>query len=65
MDDGDNPDGTVCFICLDVGPDDEGKPLVRDCSCRGDAGVAHLSCLTMYAKQKSRKGSDKTDAFEG
>lgn len=43
-----------CWICLEDGPDDEtGKPLVRDCSCRGsDFGFAHLSCLVKYARQK-------------
>jgi E3 ubiquitin-protein ligase DOA10 len=50
------PDGASCYICLDEGPDEEGKPLVRDCSCRGDtAGFAHLSCIIEYAKQKKKK----------
>ena len=36
------------------GADDMGKPIVRDCACRGnDAGFAHLSCITKYAQQKS------------
>ena len=43
-------DGASCYICLDEGPDEAGKPLVRDCSCRGDtAGFAHLSCIIEYA----------------
>ena len=47
--------GAACYFCLEEGPDDEGKSLVRDCSCRGDsAGFAHLSCLTKYAEQKCR-----------
>jgi len=30
-----------------------GKPIVRDCACRGnDAGFAHTSCIIKYAKQK-------------
>lgn len=42
-----------CWICLEEGPDQLGKPIVRDCSCRGDAGFAHLSCLKEYAKRAS------------
>jgi len=54
------PGGAACYFCLGEGPDDEGKPLVRDCSCRGDsAGFAHLSCLTKYAEQKSRAAGDR------
>ncbi|KAL7545630.1 hypothetical protein ACHAWF_008983 [Thalassiosira exigua] len=48
------PMGASCYICLDGDPDDEGKPIVRDCSCRGqDAGFAHLSCLVRYARTKT------------
>ena len=47
------------YFCLGEEADDEGKPLVRDCSCRGDSsGFAHFSCLTKYAEQKSRSTSD-------
>ena len=28
----------TCWVCLDGEPDEEGNPLVRDCSCRGDSG---------------------------
>jgi hypothetical protein len=53
------PDGASCYICLDEGPDEEGKPLVRDCSCRGDtAGFAHLSCIVEYAEQKCKQVVD-------
>ena len=53
------PDGASCYICLDEGPDEAGKPLVRDCSCRGDtAGFAHLSCIIEYAEQKSKQAAD-------
>lgn len=45
-------DAPSCWICLEEGPDKSGKHLVRDCSCRGDQGLAHLSCLLEYAKQK-------------
>ena len=44
-----------CWICLEEGPDQLGKSLVRDCSCRGDtAGYAHLSCIKEFAQRKSR-----------
>lgn len=34
------PDGAACYFYLDEGPDETGKPVVRDCSCRGnDAGM--------------------------
>jgi len=53
------PDGAACYFCLGEEEDEEGKPLVRDCSCRGDsAGFAHLSCLTKYAEQKCKQASD-------
>ena len=41
-----------CWICLDDGPDENGGMPRRDCSCRGDAGFAHLMCLQEYARQK-------------
>ncbi|KAL7547733.1 hypothetical protein ACHAWF_011010, partial [Thalassiosira exigua] len=47
------PKDAVCFICLNGDPDNEGKPIVRDCSCRGDAGFAHLSCLSQRANRKT------------
>ena len=51
--------GAVCWICLDGGVDDMGKPIVRDCACRGsDAGFAHASCIIKYAKQKSEHAVD-------
>ena len=28
----------ACWVCLDDGPDEDGNPLVRDCSCRGNSG---------------------------
>jgi hypothetical protein len=54
------PEGAMCFICLGDGDDDEGGPLVRDCSCRGDnAGFAHLSCIIQYAEQKSKQAKER------
>mmetsp|Transcript_35031 Transcript_35031/g.61523 ORF Transcript_35031/g.61523 Transcript_35031/m.61523 type:complete len:423 (-) Transcript_35031:162-1430(-) len=61
------PPSTECWICLDGDPDDEGKSIVRDCSCRGDdAGFAHLSCLVSYADRKTRDliESGKGDLLE-
>ena len=48
------PVGASCWLCLEEGPDDSGAPLVRDCSCRGHSGFAHLPCLVQYAESKSR-----------
>ena len=53
------PVGAECYLCLGEGDDEEGLPLVRDCSCRGDsAGFAHLSCIIHFAEQKSEKVVD-------
>ncbi len=59
------PNSASCYICLDEGPDKAGKPLVRDCSCRGNtAGFTHQSCIIEYAKQKSKQAADSDlDAF--
>ena len=38
---------------------DDEMPLVRDCSCRGDSGFAHLSCLKTYAEQKSKRAGEE------
>jgi hypothetical protein len=52
----------LCYICLDEDDDDDGKPLVRDCSCRGDsAGFAHQSCIVQFAEQKSKEATAKDD----
>ena len=39
--------GQTCYICMD-GAADEG--LVRGCSCRGENGFAHVSCLARQAQ---------------
>lgn len=49
------PPGASCWICLEEGPDIHGKPLVRDCSCRGDSGFGHLSCIINYAEKTSEQ----------
>ena len=51
----DFPVDASCWLCLEEGPDESGKPLVRDCSCRGSSGVAHVSCIINYAKSESRR----------
>lgn len=43
------PVGASCYFCLGEEADEEGKPLVRDCSCRGDSAG-----LVQYAEQKCR-----------
>lgn len=48
-----NLEDASCFICLEEGDDGRGRPLLRDCSCRGSAGWAHFDCLVKYAREKS------------
>ncbi len=52
-----------CWLCLEEGPDDEGAPLVRDCSCRGLSGFAHLSCIINYAENKGRQAQCSHDHY--
>ena len=48
-----------CWICLEDGPDDNGEPLVRDCSCRGETSAGyHVSCIIDYAKGKTNEAID-------
>jgi len=47
-------EGRTCWICLDGGSDEDGKPLLRECSCRGSAGYVHASCLIGYAEHKTK-----------
>jgi hypothetical protein len=62
--DGIGDEESVCYLCLDGDLDDDGRPLRRDCACRGtDAGFVHLSCLANYAETKS-KGWDGRDMNE-
>eukprot|EP00986_Skeletonema_menzelii_P006520 scaffold2479_cov153-Skeletonema_menzelii.AAC.7 len=44
-----------CWLCLEEGSDASGKPLVRNCSCRGTSGYAHISCVINYAEHKGRQ----------
>ncbi len=42
--------GQTCFICTQALHWKTKEGLVRGCSCRGTAGIAHVSCLTEQAK---------------
>ena len=53
------PPGASCWICLDDAEDDSGEPIRRDCSCRGNSGWVHLSCLIKYAETKSEEWIQK------
>ena len=46
-------DAPCCWLCLEEGQ--SGKPLVRNCSCRGSTGFAHLSCIVDYAEYQGKK----------
>ena len=52
-------DAPCCWLCLEEGPDESGAPLVRNCSCRGLSGFAHLSCLQKYAESEGRRAYDR------
>mmetsp|Transcript_6837 Transcript_6837/g.15828 ORF Transcript_6837/g.15828 Transcript_6837/m.15828 type:complete len:684 (+) Transcript_6837:305-2356(+) len=58
-----SPPGATCWICLCE--DTEDDRLVRDCSCRGDAGWCHVSCLVSYARNKSDRTVNKTGLSTG
>jgi hypothetical protein len=48
-------DAPCCWLCLEEGEEESGKPLIRNCSCRGTSGFVHLSCAVKYAEKKSRE----------
>jgi hypothetical protein len=50
----------ICWICLSESPDASGKPLVRDCSCRGTSGWAHVSCIIDWASNNERNKTGST-----
>eukprot|EP00984_Skeletonema_dohrnii_P009291 scaffold3543_cov90-Skeletonema_dohrnii-CCMP3373.AAC.4 len=54
-------DAPCCWLCLEEGQDASGKPLYRNCSCRGTSGFAHLSCMINYAENKSRQACERND----
>jgi len=49
------PPDASCWICLEDGPDEGGQPIRRGCSCRNDAGFAHISCIVTYSKKRYAK----------
>jgi len=51
---------SCCWLCLGDGPDASGMPLVRNCSCRGSSGLAHLSCIIRYAEIDGRNSYRST-----
>jgi tetratricopeptide (TPR) repeat protein len=55
-------DAPYCWLCLEEG--ELGKPLVRNCSCRGSSGFAHLSCAIKYAENKSRELYESEECAE-
>ncbi|KAL9185837.1 hypothetical protein ACHAXT_003614 [Thalassiosira profunda] len=55
------PSEATCWICLGEGPDDDGQPLLRNCSCRGESGFGHLSCIVDFAKAKIRHIKSPSD----
>eukprot|EP00985_Skeletonema_marinoi_P023699 scaffold15916_cov67-Skeletonema_marinoi.AAC.3 len=48
-----------CWLCLEEegeeGNEGYKESLVRDCSCRGTSGFAHLSCIVKYAKSEGKR----------
>ena len=52
----DDTEGQTCYICLE---DDSEEGLVRGCSCRGAAGVAHVSCLARQAQVAAERTFDR------
>ena len=46
--------GQTCYICYGEGDEEEG--LVRGCSCRGESGFAHVSCLARQAQVTVERG---------
>ena len=46
--------GQTCYICYGEGDEEEG--LVRGCSCRGESGFAHVSCLARQAQVAVERG---------
>jgi hypothetical protein len=48
-------DGGACTVCLDTSP----PPIQSGCACRGDSGLAHITCLVRAAtSQQAQRGSD-------
>ena len=57
-------DAPCCWLCLEEGSNDSGEPLIRDCSCRGTSGFAHLSCAVKYAESKTKEAYEKNNFLD-
>ena len=55
------PGDQACYICLDDGGS---EGLVRMCACRGNTGVAHLSCLVKQAQLATEKDGSDTESTD-
>ena len=47
-------DAGACFVCLEASP----PPIQMGCTCRGDAGLAHIGCLIQAAASRAAHGSN-------
>jgi len=64
--DSNDDEAPCCWLCLAEGPDASGNRFVRDCSCRGSSGYAHLSCIIGYAESAesdTNRVGDTRNAF--
>ncbi len=61
----DDADVPCCWLCLEEGPDESGKPLVRDCSCRGTSSFAHLSCIVGWAENEGKRMKENEERLVG
>jgi hypothetical protein len=53
------PHAAGYWLCLEEG--ESGKPLIRNCSCRGTSGFVHLSCAVKYAEKRSREAYERRE----
>ena len=60
----DDTKGQTCFICTQALHWKTKEGLVRGCSCRGTAGVVHVSCLVGQAKILVAEGGENNLDYE-
>ncbi|CAH0367994.1 unnamed protein product [Pelagomonas calceolata] len=60
----DDTKGQTCFICTQALHWKTKEGLVRGCSCRGTAGVVHVSCLVEQAKILVAEGEENNLDYE-
>lgn len=58
-------DVPCCWLCLEEGPDESGKPLERDCSCRGTSSFAHLLCIVGWAENEGKRMRENEERLVG